>query len=336
MTKLQKIALASLGAAILLLLGLYLALTSAGQAEEESGTPLFALSGEVDQVTYEKEEPITLRRTEEGWILNTDPQLPLKQTEVNALQEKIASLTAVRTLAPGEIDGETLGFDTPSQQITLEADGQEYTVVFGKLNETANVYYARTSDGTIYTVYKSDLDDLFPSVRSLYQPQHLTDFSSDEITGMRVDQGSFVLEFTKEGDTWQWAEDPEKPLHQSNVERMARTACEMGTEWTITAPEGDASYGLDTPQLTVEVTFTDGRVLRSLFGDVVEQGSSKHCYLSTSAAPGVVYEVNAAYLSAFSYTEESLATAETASAQEKEEADVIAEHPVGGRDDYAD
>ena len=83
------------------------------------------------------------------------------------------------------------------------------------------------------------------------------------------------------------------------------------------------------------LTFTDGTILTVRFGNLTAEDESL-CYVASSGAPTVVYEANADYKSAYAVTKESLheeaATAETA----EEEDSIIAEHPVGGKDDYAD
>ncbi|HIZ42937.1 MAG TPA: hypothetical protein H9811_10315, partial [Candidatus Gemmiger excrementigallinarum] len=59
------------------------------------------------------------------------------------------------------------------------------------------------------------------------------------------------------------------------------------------------------------------------------------CYLASSETPTVVYEVNADYKAAFAVTKESLYE-ETATAESAAEDNIVAEHPVGGKDDFAD
>lgn len=50
---------------------------------------------------------------------------------------------------------------------------------------------------------------------------------------------------------------------------MVSTLCEMQTEWSITTPEADSTYGLDAPDVTAVLTFTDGTQLTVRFGDLV-------------------------------------------------------------------
>src|SRR5699024_12815961 len=99
--------------------------------------------------------------------------------------------------------------------------------------------------------------------------------------------------------------------------------------------QAGSAYGRDMPDGTVTAVFTDGASLTVRWG-ALTPGDESLCYLASSAAPTVVYEADADYKSVFAVTRGSLYD-ETATAETAEEEDtIIAEHPVGGRDDYAD
>ena len=115
---------------------------------------------------------------------------------------------------------------------------------------------------------------------------------------------------------------------------MAGTILEMQTAWTITAPDADRAYGLDAPDVTATLSFTDGTSLTVRFGTASASDDSL-CYLASSDAPTLVYEVNADHKSAFAVTKESLHD-DTATAETAVDTDVVAQYPVGGENDYAD
>ena len=174
------------------------------------------------------------------------------------------------------------------------------------------------------------MNNLCKAPRSLYAAQSLTDKTSDDVTALTVGDLQFVLN----DGTWQLADDADYALDQSAVKRMVSTLCEMQTEWSITMPEADSTYGLDAPDVTAVLAFSDGTQLTVRFGDLVpdaaddtDTGSTTTtslCYLASDGAPGIVYEVKAAHKDAFAVTKESLldtSTKETAAAD-----DVVAEH----------
>lgn len=139
--------------------------------------------------------------------------------------------------------------------------------------------------------------------------------------------------FTKSEDVWTLDGDPDYALDQDAVNKMARTVCELQTKWTITAPESEEMYGLDSADVEVLLTFADGTELQVEFGALKPEDDTV-CYLRSGTLPGQVQEVSAEYRSAYVFTKETLAapeeTAETA------QDDIIAENPVGGINDYAD
>ena len=297
------------------LLGVLLAvLTCENEAEEDTGIPLVDFAAEdVDELAYSGNNvDVTLLKGSEGnWMLDSDP-------------------TAARQLQDSELGEIPAMSDTPAMVFTLKAGKTTRTLTVDQLNDVAGVYYVYDDAGGVYTVAKSDLNNLCKAPRSLYAAQSLTDKTSDDVTALTVGDLQFVLN----DGTWQLADDADYTLDQSAVKRMVSTLCEMQTEWSITTPEADSVYGLDAPDVTAVLTFTDGTQLTVRFGDLVPEAAddtdtgstttTSLCYLASDGAPGIVYEVKAAHKDAFAVTKESLldtSTKETAAAD-----DVVAEH----------
>ncbi len=326
--KMLPLALLAAGA---VLLGVLLAvLTRENKAEEDTTIPLVDFAAEdVDELSYAGgNTDVTLLKGSEGnWMLDSDPTLPLEQSTVQSLVEKFAALTAARKLQDSELGEIPALSDTPAMVFTLKAGENTRTLTVDQLNDVAGVYYVYDDAGGVYTVAKSDLNNLCKAPRSLYAAQSLTDKTTDDVTALTVEDLQFVLS----DDVWTLADDPDYALDQSAVKRMVSTICEMQTEWSITTPEADSTYGLDVPDVTAVVTFSEGTKLTVRFGALVEDvandtGSTTTslCYLASDGAPGIVYEVKSAHKDAFAVTKESLldtSTAETAAVD-----DVVAEH----------
>ena len=184
---------------------------------------------------------------------------------------------------------------------------------------------------TVYTVTQTSLAGLCKDPKDLYKAQTLTDKTIDDVAAMQVGD----LSFTQTDGTWTLTDDPNYALDQDAVKKMANTVCGVKTDWTITAPQADSAYGLDTPDVTVTVTFTDGSELTVRFGNLTQTDTTL-CYLASSGAPDLVYEASADYKNAFAVTRESLQVTEATAESAAEEDTIVAEHPVGGKDDYAD
>lgn len=344
---------------VVVVLGVALVVLNNLDEEEDDSVTLFDFdSSSVTALAYSKDETdVTLLQDEDdAWYLEQDPTLPLDQDTVASLVEDFVGLEAARDLGAGT-ETEEMGLDTPTMIFTLGTDGADissaetasaetatgetasgvYTVTIGTENSITEAYYAKVSwNDHIYTIDSSKLSNLIKTPQDLYEAQDITTLESDDVTSMTLETPGETLNFTKQDDTWTLTDDPEYAVDQDVVEKMAATICNMNTEMTITHPDEDSTYGLDSPQAVVTVVGSDGTAITCSFGNVSSENSDV-CYMRSSHTAGVVYEVNADYLSAFAYTKETLkaATEETADSS-SDSSDIIAENPVGGEDDYAD
>lgn len=334
MNRKKMLPLILLGAGVVVLALLLAALQFAKSASQQSAISLFGLSAEeIDRVSYSGNnvEETLLKSSTGDWMLESDPALPLDQDVATSLVETFASLTAQRRLQPEELAEIPAWSDTPLMVFTVGAGDTVHTLTVDQANDVADIYYAYDENGNVYTVAQTDLASLCKDPRDLYKTQTLTDKTIEDVVAMQVED----LYFVQNDDTWTLQEEADYPLDQAAVKKMVNTVCGLKTDWTITAPEEAATYGLDTPDVTVTLTFTDGTTLTVRFGNLTS-GDESLCYVASSDASALVYEADATYKEAFAVTKESLYD-ETATAESAEEEDtIVAEHPVGGKDDYAD
>lgn len=301
---------------------------------EETGIALCSFPVEdIDQISYSgNNTEVSLLKGEEGnWLLESDPSLPLDQDVAGTMVENLAGLTAERQLQEEELAEIPAWSDTPLMVFTITSGDATRTLTVDRANSVADVYYVYDEGGVAYTVKQSNINILCKTPQDLYQSQTLTDKTIEDVVSMQVED----LDFIQTDGKWTLADDPEYALDQDAVKKMANTVCGAKTDWTITSPEEDSVYGLDDPDVTASVTFTDGTVLTVRFGSLTDTDDSLY-YLASSNARTVVYEVSADYKTAFAVTKDTLydeaATAESA----EDEDSIVAEHPVGGKDDYAD
>ena len=93
---------------------------------------------------------------------------------------------------------------------------------------------------------RSDLATLSKSPRDLYKAQTLTDKTLSDVAAMQVND----LQFTQTDGSWTLTDDTDYPVSQSSIKKMASTILQMQTVWTVTAPEADTAYGLDSPDVS--------------------------------------------------------------------------------------
>lgn len=319
-------------AGIMVLLAALLIVLQRDDAEPDTTLPLCSLAAEdVDRLAYagNNVDVALLKNSDGDWMLETDPTLPLDQTKAASLVESYLNLTVQRRLEGDDLAALPEKSAVPQMSITIGAGEDSVVLTVDQLNTVADVYYVYDDTGAAYTVKRSDLATLTKSERDLYKAQPLTDKTLTDVASMQVND----LHFTQTDGSWFLTDDPDYALTQSSVKKMASTILEMQTAWTITTPDADSAYGLDDPDVTATLTFTDGTSLTVRFG--TETDDSSLCYLASDAAPTVVYEVNADYKSAYAVTKETLHD-ENATAESAAPDDVVAQYPVGGENDYAD
>ena len=125
---------------------------------------------------------------------------------------------------------------------TLTGGDTTRTLTVDRANDVAEIYYIYDETGAVYSIPQDDLIGLCKAPRDLYEPQTLTDKMPADIAEMEVG----ALTFTRVDGAWALDGEPDYPLDQDAVQKMANTLCNLQTEWTITAPE-DGGYGLKDP-----------------------------------------------------------------------------------------
>ena len=224
-------------------------------------------------------------------------------------------------------DVASMGFDTPTYELSLKTADTEWTLTVGSKNSITNNWYARLSaDGPVYTLDSSALSGICKTAKQLYAAQSITDIDVDDVTKMVVQTANGgTLSFAQNDGTWTLTDDAEYNLDQDIVKKMASTICDLKTKWSVTEPQADAVYGLDTPNAIVTLIASDGTSIQCSFGGNDAEDDTL-CYLRSSGAAGVVYEVSTDALNAFAYDKAALEAEEEAT---PETADVAAEDPVG-------
>lgn len=323
--------------AIVIALGVLLAAltVSSSATEEEQGIALCDFTAEeIEKISYsDKNTAATLIKDGQGnWLLESDEAVPLNQSSIQTMAEGYAALTAQRQFTPEEIAELPSRTDTPLMLLEITAGDITRTLSVDSKNTAADIYYVYDEAGNGYSVATDAFYNLLQSPRSLYAEQTLTDFTIDEVEMLAY--GDLV--FVKNSGNWILADDIDYPIDQSAVKKMINTLCELQTDWTITSPEDDSAYGLDAPDITATLTFTDKTTLTVRFGNsFTTDDNDTLCYVATDSAPNLIYEANADYKNAFAVTKETLYDAAATEETAKEDT-IVAEAPVGGKNDYAD
>lgn len=132
-------------------------------------------------------------------------------------------------------------------------------------------------------------ENFFREEEKTSNQQALVQLDYEEIVGLKLTRGDAVIELTRNGDTWAMLAPEEYPVEQYIAENVARNFTRVVYEQVITdTPASLADYGLEEPELEVEVILDNGTSVSMLIGSALPVYGSKYVKLSTSPE---IYEV---------------------------------------------
>lgn len=116
-------------------------------------------------------------------------------------------------------------------------------------------------------------------------------------------EGTITLRRGSSSAEWEYAEKPGFPLSDTKLSSLASAVASVSASREITDPAEPATYGLDSPVLTVNVGYADGTTRTFNIGSYNDY--SQTYYLSTDGS-STVYTVDSTIFRAFSVSEDDL------------------------------
>lgn len=106
--------------------------------------------------------------------------------------------------------------------------------------------------------------------------------------------GSTTLSFTlAEDGTWQWADDPDFPLDQSNITSIVDLISGLKPQQTITEGDTLEAYGLDAPTATLTATSEeDGTTLTMSLGKTTTDGNGYYMMMNNDESTVYIISSN--------------------------------------------
>lgn len=118
------------------------------------------------------------------------------------------------------------------------------------------------------------------------------EIDAGDISQVVVNSGEDSYTFTHEDDLWKYPEDEKFPLSESVILNKMSDLTSITASRIIENPENLEEYGLDSPEIDVIITDTDGKETKLLLGDVNDSVSG--CYMIMNENTDKVYLVNSA------------------------------------------
>lgn len=128
---------------------------------------------DIVRFSYDYEEVVyTFVKEEDTWYYEEDKSIPINQSSIKAMLNRVAPLTAKQKLTD-VTDMIQYGLDEPSRWIEYATAQESYRIELGDKNSVASIYYMRkNSEDTVYvvepqvfTVFEKDLEDLKETVQ---------------------------------------------------------------------------------------------------------------------------------------------------------------------------
>lgn len=201
-----------------------------------------------------------------SWIYDADEAFPVDEEVLQGLLEQYADFSAAFTIENVE-DYSQYGLDKPECTIKVSAEDVEYEITLGDISNMDQQRYASIGDGNVYLVVSDPIDKLNIDLEDLIKHDDTPLFG--DITEIIFAGAENYTVFYEAENNYSYCEDDyyftkiddkTVPLDTDNVESYTGKISNLNLKDYVTYNATDdelASYGLDNPQLTVTVNYTD-------------------------------------------------------------------------------
>lgn len=260
------------------------------------------------------------------WTYDDDAAFPVDGEKIGALLEPLASFSAAFTIEDVE-DASLYGLEKPVCTITIVSGEETHTLSLGDFSKMDEQRYVSLGDGKAYLATHDPLEEFDAVLRDMILDDEIPDFdTAEKITFTGGENYSIVRDEAGESiceDDVYFTDG--KPLDTSLVESLLSSVRSLSltdyVSYNVTEEEL-AAFGLDDPELTIEVEYTaeDSEAETAVFtltlsqnpeeaaayAEAVEEGEtlpSVTCYARLNGSPIVYTVTQSAYdsLTAVSY-----------------------------------
>ena len=205
---------------------------------------------------------LSFRRDGDSWQYEDDAEFPVSSDAMDALLEPFAAFGAAFTIENADNLGQD-GLDDPTCTITLTTDDRTYTVKLGDYSTMDSQRYVDIGDANVYLAASDPMDEYDVELKDLIANDFMPYF--DEVSQIAFTGGSdYAAVYDEAGkslctDDVYFTSDGQ-PLDTSRVNSYISKLRYLDLTDYVTYKVTDeelTSYGLDDPELTVRVDYTD-------------------------------------------------------------------------------
>lgn len=206
---------------------------------------------------------------DDKWIYDEDEAFPVDGEKIEGLLNQFSAMGAAFTIENPE-DLSPYGLSDPTCSITITTDEETYTILLGGYSTMDSQRYVSIGDGNVYLVADDPLDDFDIGLRDLLDPDDIPAFDQvSEITFTGSENYQIFYEAYEDDSARTYCaddvyfvqqEDGTLPLDTDKVTSYLQTIRYLDLSDYVTYNVTDeelAQYGLDDPQLTIQVDYTE-------------------------------------------------------------------------------
>lgn len=206
---------------------------------------------------------------DDKWIYDEDEAFPVDGEKIEGLLNQFSAMGAAFTIENPE-DLSPYGLSDPTCSITITTDQETYTILLGGYSTMDSQRYVSIGDGNVYLVADDPLDDFDIGLRDLLDPDDIPAFDQvSDITFTGSENYQIFYEAYEDGSARTYCaddvyfaqqEDGTLPLDTDKVTSYLQTIRYLDLSDYVTYNVTDeelAQYGLDDPQLTIQVNYTE-------------------------------------------------------------------------------
>lgn len=222
-------------------------------------------SDSVQSLSWEYEGETLAFHREDTWLYDEDSAFPVSEERINELLEPFQAFGVSFVIEDVEDYGQ-YGLDDPVCTIDLTTEEQSYQIQLGDYSSMDSKRYVSIGNGNVYLVQNDPLDYFDTDLRGMIANDDTPWF--DQVSEIRFSgEENYSVVYEEDSEDTYSADDVyfaqldgmKEPVDTAKVENYLYTISSMKPTDYVTysaADEDLASYGLDTPELTVSVDYT--------------------------------------------------------------------------------
>ena len=275
---------------LFVLIGAYVYLVEFRRAAEEAkGEKLVTFDpADVSAVALSyPDREILLERVDDTWRLTTPVDARANDAIVNNLIDAIAECEVTRTLDDVPEDLAPFGLDEPEVTVKVTLTDRELPPIrVGNISPIGfSTYVMREDEPKIYLVssaFQTGMDKKPADLRD----RSLLAFNEDDVQKISLHRKDGDVVLTRANGGWQIEEPGPYPAISRSVQNLLTAMGELRVmSFVSDDPSVDlAPYGLDSPRLSVDVSFGPDDETRLLVGDQSDKGD---VYVKIADIPSV-------------------------------------------------